>query len=264
MDPIKKMKEAAREGWSTFAPFETTTGAVAPALVKFAGIGGNSRVLDVGCGTGVVGVTAARVGAKVTGLDLTPALLTRAAENAALANVTVEFLEGDVEDLPFEDAEFDFVVSQFGHMFGPRPDITIREMLRVLKPGGIVAFSTWPPELYTGRMFKQIGGYSPPPPAGVSSPVAWGDPTVVRQYLGEAVTDIVFNSGTMLNPALSPQHARVFMEENAGPVSRLVDSLAGDPARLAQFREEFESLISEYFDNNVVRQDFLMTRAVKI
>ena len=141
MDPIKKMKEAAREGWSTFAPFETTTGAVAPALVKFAGIGGNSRVLDVGCGTGVVGVTAARVGAKVTGLDLTPALLTRAAENAALANVTVEFLEGDVEDLPFEDAEFDFVVSQFGHMFGPRPDITIREMLRVLKPGGRVSVS---------------------------------------------------------------------------------------------------------------------------
>ena len=147
MDPIAKMKAAAREGWSTFAPFETATGTVAPALVKFAGIRPGSRVLDVGCGTGVVAVTAARAGAEVTGLDLTPALLARAAENAALTDVEIEFREGDVEDLSFDDASFDFVVSQFGHMFGPRPDITIGQMLRVLKPGGVIAVSTWPPEL---------------------------------------------------------------------------------------------------------------------
>ena len=137
MDPIAKMKEAAREGWSTFAPFETMTGSVAPILVKFAGINEGDCVLDVACGTGVVALCMARVGAEVTGLDLTPALLARAAENAALANVTVEFREGDVENLPFNDASFDHVVSQFGHMFGPRPVITVSEMLRVLKPGGL-------------------------------------------------------------------------------------------------------------------------------
>jgi len=263
MDPIAKMKQASREGWSTFAPFETTTGVAAPALVKYAGIGENHRVLDVGCGTGVVAVTAARIGAKVTGLDLTPALLARASENAAVARVDIEFREGDVEDLPFDDGEFNYVVSQFGHMFGPRPDITVAEMLRVLKPGGVIAFSTWPPELYTGRLFKLIGRYAPPPPDGVSSPVLWGDPTIVRQYLGAAVRDMTFSSGTMLFPALSPQHGRVFMEENAGPVSRLVESLADDSTLVDQFRAEFESLISEYFDNNILRQDFLMSRAVK-
>lgn len=264
MDPIAKMKEAAREGWSTFTPFETMTGSVAPILVKFAGINEGDCVLDVACGTGVVALCMARVGAEVAGLDLTPALLARAAENAALANVTVEFREGDVENLPFNDASFDHVVSQFGHMFGPRPAITVSEMLRVLKPGGIIAFSTWPPEFYIGLMFKLIGRYAPPPPEGVPSPTAWGDPNIVRQRLGDAVTDLAFDSGTLLFPALSPAHVRLFMEANAGPVSRLVESLANDADRLTRFRAEFESLISNYFDDNAVRQDFLMSRARKV
>ena len=264
VDPIAKMKEAAREGWSTFAPFEMTTGSVAPMLVKFAGIHEGTRVLDVGCGTGVVALTAARVGAEVSGLDLTPALLDRARENATLAGLAIEFREGDVEDLSFDDESFDYVVSQFGHMFGPRPDIAIGEMLRVLKSSGIIAFSTWPPDFFTGRLFKLIGGYAPPPPEGVSSPVAWGDPNVVRQRLGDAVADLAFDSGTMRHPALSPVHLRLFMEVNAGPVSRLVESLADDAERLTRFRTELENLISNYFDDNTVRQDFLMTRATKI
>ena len=233
-------------------------------LVKFAGLEKGQRVLDVGCGTGVVAVTAARAGASVVGLDLTPALLARAKENADLAGVSIEFLEGDVEDIPFDDASFDAVVSQFGHMFGPRHEITIREMLRVLRPGGVIAFSTWPPELFTGRLFKLIGGYLPAPPAGASSPVAWGDPSTVQQYLGAAVTKLTFDRRMMRLPGLSPAHVRLFMEANAGPVSRLVDSLAGDPDRLAQFRAELESLVSIYFEDNVVRQDYLMSRATKI
>jgi SAM-dependent methyltransferase len=65
-----------------------------------------------------------------------------------------------VEALPFPDARFDFVLSQFGHMFAPRPDVAVKEMLRVLKPGGTLAFSTWPPELFTGRMFALNGRVS--------------------------------------------------------------------------------------------------------
>src|SRR4029079_8419210 len=101
---------------------------------------------DVACGTGVVSVTAARAGATVSGLDLTPELLERARENARIGSFDVEFREGDVEALPFGDAEFDVVLSQFGHMFAPRPQVAIAEMLRVLKSGGTIALSTWPPE----------------------------------------------------------------------------------------------------------------------
>jgi len=263
MDPIEKMKAAAREGWSTFAPFESATGTAAPSLVRYAGIASGQRVLDVGCGTGVVALTAARTGATVTGFDLTPALLERAGENAALAGVTIEFREGDVEDMPFGDGEFDCVVSQFGHMFGPRPDITIAQMLRVLKPGGAIAFSTWPPDLYTGRMFRLIGAYAPPPPEGTSPPAAWGDPDVVRERLGDAVSDLSFNVGTMWLPALSPAHVREFTEANAGPVSRLIEMLVDDQKTLVRFRGELQALAAEYFDDNRLRQDFLMTRARK-
>ncbi len=263
MDPFSKMKEAAREGWATFVPFELMTGLVAPLLVRFAGVQPNSRVLDVGCGTGVVAVTAARLGATVTGVDLTPALLTRAKENAAVAAVTIEFQEGDVEDLPCGDASFDFVLSQFGHMFGPRPQIAVGEMLRVLRPGGTIAFSTWPPDLFIGRVFAVLGKYGPPPPEGSVSPVLWGDPRVVRERLGAAVKDLVFDHAGITFPALSPAHARLFYETNAGPVKNLVESLADDADRLAEFRDELEELISQYFHDNVVRQDFLMTRATK-
>jgi ubiquinone/menaquinone biosynthesis C-methylase UbiE len=109
--------------------------------VKFAGITGGAEVLDVGCGTGVGAITAARVGAKATGVDFTPKLLERAKENAVLTKLDIHWLEGDAEALLVGDARFDIVVSQFGHMFAPRPEMAIREMLRGLKPGGTMAFS---------------------------------------------------------------------------------------------------------------------------
>ena len=183
-------------------------------------------------------------------------------QHAALAGVEIDFREGDVEALPFESSTFDVVVSQFGHMFAPRPDVTMAEMLRVLKPGGTIAFSTWPPEHYVGQMFALVGKFVPPP-AGVAPPPQWGDPQVVRQRLGDAVTDIVFDRAVMLFPALSPQHYRKGIEETLGPVVKLVATLKDEPARLAAFREELDGFVARYFENNVVRQHYLMTRATK-
>ena len=88
--------------------------------MRFAGVKSGQRVLDVACGTGVVAVTAARLGARVTGADLTPELLAQARENATIAGLDIEWQEADVEHLPFEDRAFDVVLSQFGHIFAPR------------------------------------------------------------------------------------------------------------------------------------------------
>lgn len=264
MDALAQFKAAQRQGWAHFIPFELATSATAANLVTFAGVQAGQRVLDVGCGTGVVAITARRRGAQVTGVDLTPELLKRARENAAVAHVEIEWHEGDVESLPFGDGAFDLVLSQFGHMFAPRPDVATREMLRVLKPGGLIAFSTWPPELCIGRIFTLIGQYLPPPPSFVSPPTQWGDPTTVRDRLGAAVADLVFDRAVMLFPTLSPAHYRLFFETNAGPVLRLVQTLQGEPARLAAFRREFEETVTQYLEDNVVRQDYLMTRASKI
>ncbi len=236
MDSFEAFKAAQKQGWAHFAPLAMLTTPAAARLVKFAGVQADQRVLDVACGTGVVAITAARLGAKTSGLDLTPELLEQARENSKVAGVEIDWREGDVEQLPFGDGSFDVVMSQFGHIFAPRPSLAIAEMLRVLKPGGTIAFSTWPPELMTGRMFRLVASYMPPPPPGVSPPP----------------------------PALSPQHFRLLTERTAGPMIKLIENLsANDPARLAAFRREYDALSAEYFHDNVMQQDYLMTRATK-
>ncbi len=142
------------------------------------------KVLDVASETGVVAITVARAGAMVTALDLTPQLLERAKGNARIAQVQVEWHEGDVEQLPFPDAELDAVLSQFGHIFPPRPEVAVAEMLRVLKAGGTIAFSTWLPEVLVGQTMALAQKFAPAPPAGAVPPVLWGDPKVIEQRLG--------------------------------------------------------------------------------
>ena len=264
MNPIDKMKAAAKEGWATFAPFESFTGSAAPHLVRFAGINQGDRVLDVGCGTGVLTLTAARAGGIVTGADLTPQLLERARENARLAGLEAKFEEADVEALPYADAAFDVVLSQFGHMFGPQPEVTVKEMTRVVKPGGTLAFSTWPPELMLGRMFRLLGTYGPPPPPGVSPPWQWGDVAIVSDRLEGLVENLAFDMACLQFPVLSPVHARIFYEQNAGPLTKLVSVLSDDPEKLAQLRLDMEALASDYFVDNVLHQDFLMTRGRRV
>jgi SAM-dependent methyltransferase len=261
---LDAFKAAQKQGWTHFAPLEAFTTPPAGRLVRFARVRSGQRVLDVGCGTGVVAVTAALQGAKATGLDLTPELLERAKENSHQNGIDVEWREGDAEQIPFGDAAFDVVLSQFGHMFAPRPDVATREMLRVLKPGGTIAFSTWPPELFTGRLFALVSRYMPPPPPGVSPPGQWGDPSTVRERLGAAVKDLSFERDMAFFPALSVKQRRQDAERTAGPIIQLVASLeASDPARLETFRKEYEALASEYFDTNQIRQGYLMSRAVK-
>jgi SAM-dependent methyltransferase len=265
MDPFESFKVAQKQTWVHFAPFEAHTTPCAAMLVKRAGVRSGDRMLDAACGTGVVSITAARLGARVTGLDLTPELLERARENANIAGVKVDWHEGDVEKLPFGDSEFDVVLSEFGHMFAPRPEVAIAEMLRVLKPKGRIAFSTWPPELLVGRMFALTASYMPPPPQGAAPPPQWGEPNIVRQRLGSAVKDIHFERERMYIPALSPAHLRLAAEKSAGAMVRLVAELKGsDPAKLERFRGEYDHLAAEYFEDNLVRQDYLIARATKI
>ena len=264
MNPIEQFKQRAKRAWATFGPTEMLTASVAPRLVRYAGVTPGARVLDVGCGTGIAALTAARLGARVTGIDLTPELVAHARENAAVMNLDVELSEADAEALPFDDAAFDVVLSQFAHMFAPRPEVAIAEMLRVLKPGGTIAFSTWPPEHFVGEMFALIGRYAPPLPPGVAAPPDWGDPHIVRERLGDAVEGVRFARDAMRVQVLSVQHHRLLMERNIGPMTLLVRSLeAGDPPRLAALRREFEALIADYFEDNHVRQDYLLTRATR-
>ncbi len=261
-DPFATFKEMQKQSWGLFAPLEVVTTIPAASLVKFSQIKANDTVLDVGCGTGVVAITAARLGAKVSALDLSPALIERGKENVVLANVEVDLKQGDVEALPYPDNTFDAVLSQFGHMFAPRPKIAINEMLRVLKPGGTIAFSTWPPHLYVGKLFSLTSKYMPPP-EGVSPSPKWGDPQFVSQQLAESVEQLIFNEDIMRFPTLSFGHYLRSVETTVGPILKLVQDSAQDPTRLEQFRKELELLFKEYYVDNHIQQHYLISRAKK-
>ena len=263
MDQFEELKQKSKKVWANFAPLEHITGTAAPRLIKFAGITSTDKVLDVACGTGVVGLTAARLGATVVGSDLTPELIDRARENNTIFGLNVDFYESDVESLPFKNEEFDVVVSQFGHMFAPRPTKAVSEMLRVLKPGGTIAFSTWPPELFMGQFFQIITRYSDPLPPGLEPPHLWGNVDIVVSRLKEDVENISFDRDKILSPGLSIGHLLKMFEKGAGPLSKLVEKFSSNPDKLKLLRGNILELLSKYFENNYLRQDYLLAKGIK-
>ena len=263
MDKILELKEKAKIGWASFIPFEALTSTAAPKLVRFAGIKSGMKLLDVACGTGVVALTAAREGAEVEGVDITPELVSRAKENSEIMGLKASFIEGDAELLPFKENQFDAIVSQYGHMFAPRPAVVTSEMARVLKPGGILAFSTWPIELFMGKFFKLIEQLSAPLPEGVESPVLWGDMSIIESRLADHFEQIEFSRDAMHAPTMSPSHMLKLFEKNAGPLANLVKALTNNPSELQKLRSSALTLLEKFFFNNFLKQDFLMTRCIK-
>jgi SAM-dependent methyltransferase len=160
---------------------------IADVLVPRANIEPGMDVLDVACGTGNASIPAARLGARVTGLDLSPGLVAIARERGAEAKVDVDWLEGDAQSLPFDDDSFDRVISAIGHMFAPDHKRTADELLRVCRPDGRIAIACWTPVGAIGEMFKRLGAISPAPPAGFQPPVLWGTEEHVRELLGDSV-----------------------------------------------------------------------------
>jgi ubiquinone/menaquinone biosynthesis C-methylase UbiE len=114
---------------------------VADLLVKRIGVEPGMEVLDVACGSGNGTIPAARAGARVTGVDLEADMLALARERAADAMVEIDWVQADVQELPFEDGSFDRVISTFGHMFAPDPRRTADEMKRVCR--GRIGVCCW-------------------------------------------------------------------------------------------------------------------------
>jgi SAM-dependent methyltransferase len=183
------------------------------AVVAAAGVEPGMEVLDVACGTGNATLPAARAGARVTGLDFAPGLLEIARERAADAMLEIDFVEGDAQALPFEDASFDRVVSTFGHMFAPDHRKTADEMKRVLKPGGAIAVASWMPEGAIGRMFRVTADLLPPPPG--PPPGLWGTEDHVREMWGD---DVEFERHEIVWTDDSVESYARFMLESFGPL----------------------------------------------
>lgn len=198
-----------------------------------------ATLLDVACGSGQLGLIAARRGAKVTGIDIATNSILAARGRAAAEELDARFDEGDAEALPYADARFDVVATIFGAMFAPRPDLVAAEFLRVCRPGGTIAMANWTREGFIGQMFGAFARFIAPP--GMPSPVLWGDERVVGERLGAGLADLRLTRVMYrFDYPFSPAGVVEFFRQHYGPTTRAFASLG--EAERAALRADLEAL----------------------
>jgi SAM-dependent methyltransferase len=188
--PHPDLKARHRKMWASGdypAMVETWLTPLGPRLVAASGIGSWSRVLDVASGTGNAAIPAAKTGADVVASDLTPELLEAGRSRAEAEGVELEWTEADAENLPFEDASFDAVMSSIGVMFAPHHEAAAAEMVRVCRPGGTIGLLSWTPEGMIGALFRTMGPFAPAPPPGAQPPPLWGSEEHLSDLFGDKV-----------------------------------------------------------------------------
>jgi SAM-dependent methyltransferase len=188
-------------GWAQHADYADARGAQsADRMLELARVGAGDRVLELACGPGGLGLAAAeRVGpgGEVVLSDVAEEMTAIAAARAAelgLGNVAFRAL--DLERIDEPDASYDVVLCREGLMFALEPDRALREVRRVLRPGGRAAVAVWGARernpwlgLVMDAVSAQIG--APVPPPGIPGPFALGDADELRRLLdGAGLADV--------------------------------------------------------------------------
>lgn len=202
------------------------------------------RVLDVATGSGNAAIAAARrAWGNVVGVDFVPELLERARERAAAERLDVEFIEGDAQDLPFGDGEFDVTISIFGVMFAPDQEKAASELLRVTKPGGRVGVASWCPDGGLEKLFMTVVKHTGGPPPGVNPPVLWGDEDHVRGLFGDGVSDLRAERLKSRQPFFSADHYIDFFRTYFGPIKTAYEKVG--PEGEQALTEDLRAMLAE-------------------
>jgi SAM-dependent methyltransferase len=236
------LKATLRAAWMAgdFGVVARYSEAEAEAFIDRLALAPGARVLDVACGTGNLAIPAAKKGAKVTGCDIAPNLLDQARARAKKEGLALQFDEADAEALPYGDADFDVVVSMFGVMFAPRPDVAASELLRVCRRGGGIALANWTPDGFMGQMSSVSAAYFPPAPNPPAAAL-WGVETAVRDRLGDGVSDIHFTRRMhRFQFPFSVSETVAFIRRHVGPFQRAFESL--DDEGQSGLRHDLERL----------------------
>lgn len=229
---LQAVTQVQQQVWSTgdFAKIGVSGQIVQEQLCEAVDVMPGRRLLDVACGAGNGAIAAARRHCEAVGLDYVPALLERARERAAVEGYGIEFVEGDAQALPFEDASFDYVISSFGAMFAPNQEKTAAEMLRVCRPGGKIGMANWTPTGLVGGGFFKVNAEHAPPPPGVPPPVLWGTEERLRELFGDGVSELTVNNQYLTFRYPSPEAWLAFFREYFGPMMMAFARVGDDGA----------------------------------
>jgi SAM-dependent methyltransferase len=263
---LATIKGRQQKAWSTgdYGKVGVTLMLMAEQLAEAADLKAGQRVLDVASGNGNASLAAARRFSEVTALDYVPMLLEEGRQRAEAEGLSVDFREGDAEDLPFEDASFDVVISTLGVMFAPNQQKAAEELLRVVKPGGTIAMANWAPDSYVGELFKTIGKYVPPPP-GLKPPFRWGTEEGLDELLNSGIGSLQSRRRTFVWRFPSARHHVEFMRGYYGPLNKAFGAL--DEEGQNTLEQDLISLAERYnrSDDNtaVLHADYLEVVATR-
>lgn len=247
---MEALKAKLKATW-TSGDFGHIARSYAPGAAEFVNrlnLKSGERVLDVACGTGNLSIPAAKNGAVVIGQDIAANLLEQGRARAKAEGLTVRFDENDAEALPYDNASFDTVISMFGAMFTPRPEVTAAELVRASRPGGRIAMANWTPSGFIGQMFKIVGKHVPPAP-GMPSPLLWGDETTVAGRFNGSVADLQLTRRLItFNFPFSPAEVVECFRLYYGPTYKAFGAL--DETGQAALEQELTQLWSAHNQSN--------------
>ena len=261
------VKQRQQATWSS-GDFSVVAACVvyqAEQLCETADLQAGWHVLDVATGSGNAALAAARRGCQAVGIDYVPTLLERGRMRATAEHLSVEFREGDAEQLPFAAAEFDAVLSIYGVMFAPDHVRAAAELARVCRPGGRIALASWTPDGFIGETFRLFSRYLPQTP-GLQPPVRWGDEVYLRNLFGDAAASITSYPRTAIFRFRSAEENVDFFRAYYGPTRRAFESLPAD--RCESLYAEMVALAQRYNRNEgagpvAIAADYLETVIVR-
>ncbi|HCT79156.1 MAG TPA: SAM-dependent methyltransferase [Micromonosporaceae bacterium] len=214
-----------------------------PVLVQACGVGPDQRVLDVAAGAGNAAIPAALAGAEVTASDLTPELLEAGQRIAAQHGAKLQWEQADAEALPYDNDDFDVVMSSVGVMFAPHHQATADELVRVCRPGGTIGLINWTPEGFIGQMFATMKPYAAPPPPGAQPPPLWGNQDHVTGLFGDRITDVTAERKVAhVDRFATGEEFRDYFKAQYGPTIATYRNIAEDPEKVAALDRDLAEL----------------------
>jgi SAM-dependent methyltransferase len=237
MSEVDELKQRQSQVWGLgdYAVMARRFEPAATALANACAVSAGQEVLDVGAGTGNFAIVCAGEGASVVACDLAPGMVERGSARTDAEGFDVEWLQADVEDLPFEDARFDCVGSVFGAFIAPRPEVAAAEMFRVVRPGNTVGLTAWSADGFFGEL-SALGQRFNPTPQGLARPQEWGDEATARARLEGLAAHVEIDRAAIEFTANSPEALAAEFADSAPPYAA---------ARAALPAEQFDELISD-------------------
>jgi SAM-dependent methyltransferase len=226
---------------------------VADALVEVATPAWESAVIDIGCGPGTATLRAAKVvgpGGRVLGIDLAPQMVAWAERRAQAEHLTnITFMEGDAESLEgVPDEAFDVAISNFGVIFAPDGARMVDSVARVLRPGGVFAFSVWIDTGIAIELSDFLSRILPPPPEGATSRASWGDPDVARERLHPRFDAVSFTELEVPCEFPNVDEAWIRMREGRPPFALAYGRMPVDQKNAVE--EEARALFRRHTDDD--------------